>query len=250
MNSCYHPTKLTLPKFRSNIFTEPPKYVKLHVMAENSENRPEITEPCSRCSLPTGSKASDQESENVKSCGMHMPTYHPIFVIIRWIKTQLFAQGTWTCVIPLRSHINLIVGPTGPNKFCNAEEKFDPSLTFIQSLLFFPPTNRQNNGRKSKPYSIFLATQESFFGEINISSLKYNSTWNLKKRHIYYVSEKPGKQISHLFLHPHGLSIREDRYLSCGGWYWGFRITTDSAYLFCCFCYSHGKMNSVDIVFL
>ena len=103
---------------------------------------------------------------------------------------------------------------------------------------------------KSKPYSIFLATQESFFGEINISSLKYNSTWNLKKRHIYYVSEKPGKQISHLFFHPHGLSIREDRYLSCGGWYWGFRITTDSAYLFCCFCYSHGKMNSVDIVFI
>ena len=115
MNSCYRPTKLPLPKFHSNIFTEPPKYVKLHVMAENSENRPEITEPCSRCSLPTGSKASDQESENVKSCGMHMPTYHPIFVIIRWIKTQLFAQGTWTCVIPLRSHINLIVGPTGPN---------------------------------------------------------------------------------------------------------------------------------------
>ena len=72
-----------LPKFPSNIFTEPPKYVKLHVMAENSENRPEITEPCSRCSLPTGLEASDQKSENVKSCVMHMPTYHLIFVIIR-----------------------------------------------------------------------------------------------------------------------------------------------------------------------
>ena len=114
----------------------------------------------------------------------------------------------------------------------------------------FPPQIGWIMEEKSKPYSIFLATQESFFGEINISSLKYNSTWNLKKRHIYYVSEKPGKQISHLFFHPHGLSIREDRYLSCGGWYWGFRITTDSAYLFRCFCYSHGKMNSVDIVFL
>ena len=31
MNSCYHATKLTLPKFHSNIFTEPPKYVKLDV---------------------------------------------------------------------------------------------------------------------------------------------------------------------------------------------------------------------------
>ena len=102
-SSCYHPTKLTLPKLRSNIFTEPPKYVKLHVIAENSENRPEITEPRSRCLLPTGSEASDQKSENVKSCAMPMPTYNPIFVIIRWIKAQLFAQETWTRVITLQS---------------------------------------------------------------------------------------------------------------------------------------------------
>ena len=110
------PYKAHTAKIHSNIFTEPPKYVKLHVITENSENRPEITEPRSRCLLPTGSEASDQESENIKSCGMPMPTYHPILIIIRWIKTQLFAQGTWTCVIPLWSHMNLIMGPTGPNK--------------------------------------------------------------------------------------------------------------------------------------
>ena len=103
MNLCYHPTKLTLPKFCSNIFTEPPKYVKLHVMAENSENRPEITEPCSRCSLPTGLEASDQKSENVKSSATPMTTYHPIFIIIGRVKMQLFPQKLWTCSNPLQS---------------------------------------------------------------------------------------------------------------------------------------------------
>ena len=55
MNSCYRPTKLPLPKFHSNIFTEPPKYVKLHVIAGICQNSPEMTEQCSRCSMPTGS---------------------------------------------------------------------------------------------------------------------------------------------------------------------------------------------------
>ena len=114
----------------------------------------------------------------------------------------------------------------------------------------FPPQIGRIMEENQSLIQYFSQLRKVSFGEMNISSLKYNSTWNLKKRHIYYVSEKPGKQISHLFFHPHGLSIREDRYLSCGGWYWGFRMTTDSAYLFCCFCYSHGKMNSVDIVFL
>ena len=62
-----------------------------------------MTKQCSRCSLPTGSEASDQKSENVKLCAIPMPTCNPIFVIIRWIKAQLFAQGTWTCVITLQS---------------------------------------------------------------------------------------------------------------------------------------------------
>ena len=63
-------------------FTVPQKYGKLHVIAENSQNHTEMTEQCSRCSLPTGSEASDQKSENVKSCAMPMPTYDPIIVII------------------------------------------------------------------------------------------------------------------------------------------------------------------------
>ena len=62
-----------------------------------------MTKQCSRWSLPTGSEASDQKSENVKSCAIPMPTCNPIFVIIRWIKAQLFAQGTWTRVITLQS---------------------------------------------------------------------------------------------------------------------------------------------------
>ena len=53
---------------------------------------------CSRWSLPTGSEASDKKSENIKSCAIPMPTCNPIFVIIRWIKAQLFAQGMWTCI--------------------------------------------------------------------------------------------------------------------------------------------------------
>ena len=89
MNSCYRPTKLPLPKFHSNIFTEPPKYVKLHVIAENCQNSPEMTEQCSRCSLPTGPEASDQKSENVKPCAKLMPTYDFIFVIIHSFKTSL-----------------------------------------------------------------------------------------------------------------------------------------------------------------
>ena len=105
MNSCYHATKLTLPKFHSNIFTEPPKYVKLHVIAENRQNSPEMTEQCSRCSLPTGLEDWDKKSENVKSCAMPMPTYDPIFLIIRWIKTQLLEQEAWTRVIALQSSL-------------------------------------------------------------------------------------------------------------------------------------------------
>ena len=62
-----------------------------------------MTKQCSRCSLPTGSEASDQKSENVKSCAMPMLTYDLIFVIIHWIKAQLFAQETWTRVITLQS---------------------------------------------------------------------------------------------------------------------------------------------------
>ena len=76
----------------------------------------EMTEQSSRCSLPTGAKASDQKSENVKSLAMSMTTYDPIFVIIGRIKPQLFPQKPRTCAIPLRSYINFIVGPSGPNQ--------------------------------------------------------------------------------------------------------------------------------------
>ena len=62
LNSCHLPTKLTLPWFPSKNFTEAPKYVKMHFIAENSHNHPEMTEQCLRCSLPTGSEASDQKS--------------------------------------------------------------------------------------------------------------------------------------------------------------------------------------------
>ena len=50
-----------------------------------------------------GLRSLGSKIENVKSCAMPMPTCNPIFVIIRWIKAQLFAQGTWTCVITLQS---------------------------------------------------------------------------------------------------------------------------------------------------
>ena len=62
-----------------------------------------MTKQCSRWSLPMGSEASDQKSEDVKWCAIPMPTCNLIFVIIRWIKAQLFAQGTWTRVITLQS---------------------------------------------------------------------------------------------------------------------------------------------------
>ena len=75
-------------------FAAPQKYGKLHVIAENSHNHPEMTEQCSRCSLPTGSEASDQKSENVKTCEMPMPTSTPIFIVISCIKTQLQEHGT------------------------------------------------------------------------------------------------------------------------------------------------------------
>ena len=91
------------------------KYGKWHYIFAIVGYNKGVIGQSSHCSLPTVLEASDQKSENVKSSATPMPTYHLIFVIIRWIKTQLFAQGTWTCVIPLRSHINLIVGPTGPN---------------------------------------------------------------------------------------------------------------------------------------
>ena len=40
-------------------FAAPQKYGKLHVIAENSHNHPEMTKQCLRSSLPTGSEASD-----------------------------------------------------------------------------------------------------------------------------------------------------------------------------------------------
>ena len=85
-------------------------------MAENSYHLREMIEQCSRCSLPTGSGTSDQKSENVKSSVTPMPTNDPIFVMIRFIKTPLYYEKLRTWVTPLRSHINFIVGPTGPNK--------------------------------------------------------------------------------------------------------------------------------------
>ena len=99
-----------------NIFKWHPKYGKQHLMAENSYHLREMIEQCSRCSLPTGSGTSDQKSENVKSCVTPMPTNNPIFVIIRFIKTPLHYEKLRTWVTPLRSHINFIVGPTGPKK--------------------------------------------------------------------------------------------------------------------------------------
>ena len=75
-----------------------------------------MIEQSSRCSLLTGAEASDQKSENVKSSATPMTTYHPIFIMIGRIKPQLFPQKLQTWVTPLRSYINFIVGPTGPNK--------------------------------------------------------------------------------------------------------------------------------------
>ena len=99
----------------SKFFKQHPKYGKQHLMAENSYHLREMIEQCSRCSLPTGSGTSDQKSENVKSSVTPMPTNDPIFVMIRFIKTPLYYEKLRTWVTPLRSHINFIVGPTGPN---------------------------------------------------------------------------------------------------------------------------------------
>ena len=63
-----------------NYSPEPPKYVKLHVIAENIHNRPEMTE---QCSLPTG---SDQKSEKVKSCTTPMPTSKLILLIVGCVR--------------------------------------------------------------------------------------------------------------------------------------------------------------------
>ena len=62
--------------------------MKMHFIAENSHNHPEMTKQCLRCSLPTGSEASDHKSKNVKPCKMPMPTSTPIFIVIGCIKTQ------------------------------------------------------------------------------------------------------------------------------------------------------------------
>ena len=72
-------------------------------MAENSYHLREMVEQCSRCSLPTGSEASDQKSENVKSFVMPMPTNDPIFVMIRFIKTPLHDEKIQACSIPLHN---------------------------------------------------------------------------------------------------------------------------------------------------
>ena len=100
----------------STFFKRHPKCGKKHLMVENCYYLMEMIEQCSRCSLPTGSGISDQKSENVKSCVTPMPTNNPIFVIIRFIKTPLHYEKLLTWVNPLRSLINFIVGPTGPNK--------------------------------------------------------------------------------------------------------------------------------------
>ena len=44
-----------------------------------------------------------------------MPTNHPIFVMIRFIKTPLHDEKLRTGVTPLRSYRNFIVGLTDPN---------------------------------------------------------------------------------------------------------------------------------------
>ena len=85
------------------------------INAESNPNLSEMTEQSSLCLLPTGSETSNQKSENVKSFATPISTNDLSFVMIGCIKTQLHPQGTWTCGIPLRSHINFIVGPTGPN---------------------------------------------------------------------------------------------------------------------------------------
>ena len=100
----------------STFFKRHPKCGKKHLMVENCYYLMEMIEQCSRCWLPTGSETPDQKSENVKSCVTPMPTNNPIFVIIRFIKTPLHYEKLRTWVTPLRSHINFIVGPTGPNK--------------------------------------------------------------------------------------------------------------------------------------
>ena len=102
----------------SAFFKQHLKYGKQHLMEENSYHLREMIEQCSRCSLPTGSGTSDQKSENVKSSVTPMPTNNPIFVIICFIKTPLHYEKLRTWVTPLRSHINFIVGPTGPNYYC------------------------------------------------------------------------------------------------------------------------------------
>ena len=89
-------------KDSSKFFKQHPKYGKQHLMAENSYHLREMIEQCSRCSLPTGSGASDQKYENVKSCITPMPTNNLIFVMIGFFKTSLHYEKLWTCSIPLQ----------------------------------------------------------------------------------------------------------------------------------------------------
>ena len=86
----------------STFFKRHPKWGKKHLMAENSYHLWEMVEQCSRCSLPTGSEASDQKSENVKSFVKPMPTNDPIFITIRCIKTPLHDEKLQICSIPLQ----------------------------------------------------------------------------------------------------------------------------------------------------
>ena len=91
VSSAYKADTAMIP---SKKFTKPPKYVKMHVIAENSHDHPEMTKQCLRSSLPTGSEASDQKSENVKTCEMPMPTSTPIFIVIGCIKKLHQGHGT------------------------------------------------------------------------------------------------------------------------------------------------------------
>ena len=73
------PYKAHTAKFHSNIFTEPPKYVKLHEITENSRDRPEMTIQCLHCSMPTGKEALDQKFEIIKSCTRPIYQLQPHF---------------------------------------------------------------------------------------------------------------------------------------------------------------------------
>ena len=86
----------------SKIFKQHPKYGKQHLMAENSYHLREMIEQCSRCSLPTASKAADQKSENVKLCEMSISITDPIFISIGCIKLPLFEQKLGTCATSIR----------------------------------------------------------------------------------------------------------------------------------------------------